>query len=96
LTKSVSLTATGTNQATALALTSNINVISTAAAGTGVALPSLDLSFVTNQGANPIIAYPGVTGGNLNEGATGAGITVQTNTTAMFIRPAALTWESVP
>lgn len=62
------LTATGTNQATALLLATNINVVTIVAAGTGVLLPVHNLSGnalpigtsikVLNRGANNLLCYP--------------------------------------
>jgi hypothetical protein len=76
-----SLTAAGTNQATALVLTSlnDIHVITTAAASTGAILPSSlsigDQMVVVNGGANSITLFPPV-GGKLNNGTANAGLTV--------------------
>lgn len=55
------LTATGTNQATALQLNAQWNEVDTAAAGTGVLLESLQQGqsqTVSNQGANNLNVYP--------------------------------------
>src|SRR5882757_227474 len=57
------LTAVGTNRATSLALVSAINVVATAASGTGVTLPAAatvgigGIVTVYNYGANPIQVY---------------------------------------
>src|SRR5260370_13342007 len=54
------LTAVGTTQATALALTSEINRLTTVAAGTGVSLPAAVPGltvYVINHGANPLQVY---------------------------------------
>ena len=62
----VGLTAAGTTQATALALTSDINVITTAAAGSGFVLPNFGVGsevLVVNRGANAANGYPFVGGG---------------------------------
>lgn len=55
------LTGAGTTQADALALTANVNVIGTCAAGAGVLLPACevgDFIEVFNQGANACLVYP--------------------------------------
>ncbi len=55
------LTAAGTTQATGLVLTRDINVVTTAATGTGVVLPNFGIGaevLVINQGANPLTIYP--------------------------------------
>ena len=62
-TMNTGLTATGTNQATALALTKKVNDIATTTSGTGVVLPSATLSDyiqVTNHGLFPLLVYPAV------------------------------------
>jgi len=40
--------------------------------------------FITNQGANPIFIYPSL-GGTINEEAINAAITLEPNTTAIFV-----------
>ena len=75
------LTAAGTTQANALPLTKVLNVVSTAAASTGVLLPD-DLIVgvggsctVYNDGANPIKVY--ATGSDTIDGTAGAtGVTL--------------------
>lgn len=59
------ISAAGTTQATATALTTDINTISTCAAGAGVILPVGELSksvTVVNNGANNLAVYPPVGG----------------------------------
>lgn len=81
------LTAAGSNQATALALTSEVNVIGTAAASTGVALPAAfdigDEFVVVNGGANAITVYPFV-GGYINALAQNAGVSVAAGASQTF------------
>lgn len=93
------LTATGTNQATALPLTKAVNVIATAAASTGVVLPSAasigigGYVVVFNNGANPIKVYGA--GSDTIDGTAGA--TGKTLTNALrceFYVTAAGTWLS--
>jgi hypothetical protein len=58
---SASVSAAGTNQATATALTSDVNVITTAASGTGVVLPTATVGrqvSVVNRGLNAVAIYP--------------------------------------
>ena len=62
-TMNTGLTATGTNQATALPLTKKVNDILITASGTGVILPSATVSDyiqVTNHGNFPLLVYPAV------------------------------------
>ncbi|WZO97308.1 hypothetical protein EP7_004333 [Isosphaeraceae bacterium EP7] len=76
------LTAAGTNLATALALTSNVNRVSTAASGTGVALPSATpvggVVTVQNLGANDLKVYPPDASTSINGAANGVGLTLTT------------------
>ena len=66
---SITLTATGSTQATALALSANHNLLTTVAAATGVVLPAVssppglgvsngDQITVYNNGANTVNVYP--------------------------------------
>jgi hypothetical protein len=62
------LVATGANQAGALALEADINVLATVAANTGAIVPTLnpgDRITICNQGANACAVYPPV-GGTIN------------------------------
>jgi hypothetical protein len=81
------LTAAGTTQATALAIGNDINVVTTAAASTGVILRSDlaagDSQEVVNYGANTLTVYPPV-GGKINNGSANAGVTIATNTSALY------------
>ena len=68
------LTALGSNQATALALPSDFNVITSAALSTGAILPLTgnnsqvgDSFIVVNHGANPVTIYPPVGGTVANQ-----------------------------
>lgn len=56
-----SLTSTGTNQATALQLSSQWNEVDTVASGTGVLLSAYQAGqsqVVFNEGTNPLLVYP--------------------------------------
>lgn len=73
-----SVTAAGTNSATATVLDSIYNAVGTVAAGTGVRLPPVGIGsevYVQNNGANDLEVYP-PTGGAINAAATDAGITL--------------------
>lgn len=79
-TRSVStgLTAAGTTISDALALVSLVNVVSTAAAATGVKLPDVSIGstvFVQNNGANALNVFPHSSSGTLNGGSAGAAVT---------------------
>lgn len=76
------LTATGsTSQANSLAVYSEINIVTTTAANTGVRLPSNlsagDSIYVGNNGASTLFCYPPV-GGILNGGSANAKIDIAT------------------
>ena len=86
-TKTTGITATGSTQGTAQLISDDWNVITTAAASTGVLLRS-DLSqgdsqVVVNYGANSVTVYPPV-GGAINNGSANAGVAVAANGNAIF------------
>jgi hypothetical protein len=83
------LTAAGTTQADALQLKAgtDLSVIGTAAASTGVKLPAMEISdshVVHNLGANAVLVYPGFTGGVINALAADAGFSVGAGKQAVF------------
>jgi hypothetical protein len=92
------LTAAGTNQATALELTANINRMGTVAVGTGVKLNSAITAglpqIVFNGGANPLLVYP-ATGGAINSLPANAGMTLAPNTTCQFWATSATAWVGI-
>jgi hypothetical protein len=76
------LTATGSTQATALALPADINQFTTVAASTGTILPAMnpgDSVNIYNKGANALSVYPPV-GGAINAVATNGAYSVATAT----------------
>lgn len=80
------LTAVGTTQANALALSAVNSIITTAAAGTGVRLMPTGTSddvWVVNLGANALLVYP-VVGGSIQGGAANASFSIPAGKTAMF------------
>lgn len=84
------LTAAGTNQATALTLTSNYSRFSTVASGTGAALPRAHAQpehVIYNGGANALTVYP--TGTETINGS--ASFSVTNGKSARFF-PAELEW----
>lgn len=89
-----SISAAGTTQGTATALTTSINVITTAAANSGVILPNprggseLD---ILNIGANQCIVYP-PTGAQINNLSANAGFTLAPNTAVKVKKFSALRW----
>lgn len=73
-----SITAAGTTQATAAVLTTDLNYVATAAAGSGVILPIGEIGktvTVFNNGANALLVYPPV-GGAIGQFAVNIPVTV--------------------
>lgn len=88
------LTATGTTQATALALNAGINLFGTVGAGAGGILPAVEICDdmeIYNGGANALTLYPDV-GAKINEQATNAGIQLATATAIRVRRVTSTKW----
>ncbi len=88
---SVSLTASGTTQVTALALPTDFNVFSTVAASSGAILPATgfqvqttDTIIVVNHGANALSVYPPL-GGTIGVSAANTAFSVPSGKTAWFL-----------
>ena len=93
----VGITATGSNQAGAYVLTKQINKVSTAAASTGVLLPTGTVGMrvtIANAGANTLSVYPAGTG-TINGGSAGAAVTLASGSTKDYICTAANVWQSL-
>lgn len=95
------LTAVGTNQATALQLSKALNVISTAASSTGVALPTASSVgiggevLVYNDGSNAIKVYSNAGVIDTIDGTAGAtGVTLTNAKRCRYIVVAVNTWKS--
>jgi hypothetical protein len=93
-----SISAAGTTQGTATALTKEINVVSTVASGAnGVVLPTAVAGMVltiTNTSANSLSVYP-ATGGTINSLAANGAFTQVANATLQFIAPTTTQWYTV-
>lgn len=90
----LTVSAAGTTQATATALPTSNNFISTAAASSGVILPSTqqgDWIVVFNGGANPVTVYPPV-GAKINNLTTNGGALLGTNTACIYFCFSATQW----
>ena len=76
----LTITAAGTTLATATPLNSNLNVVTTAAASTGVSLPAGvqagEVVFVHNAGANALAVYPATATGTIAGGSAGAAVSL--------------------
>jgi hypothetical protein len=82
----VSISAAGTTQATATLLINGINMISTAASGSGVVLFNYipgGLQIVWNGGANPVKVYP-PSGSRINALTADSAMTLAANTACAF------------
>lgn len=80
------ISAAGTGQGTATALTATTSIVTTVGAGSGVALPLCgrsDWLIVANFGANALMVYPR-SGGKLNNNATNVGAMLPPSRVAMF------------
>ena len=89
------LTAAGTTRADALALSADTNVIGTAAASTGVSLPSCEIGDsceVYNGGANTVIVYPDAYANQINAITAGSGFNLATNTSSFCRKITATRW----
>lgn len=89
------LTATGNNQATALALPSDFCVFTTVSSSTGCALPGtvasgtgpvlpVDTITIVNHGAQTLSVYPFSSTGKIANGSAGAAFSVSATKTATF------------
>jgi len=88
------VSAAGSSQSDATALTSSINIVTTAAASTGVVLTDSQIGDeydILNLGANPVTVYP-PSGGRINQLATNAGFALQSNTAVKVRKFTATRW----
>lgn len=91
------ITAAGTDQLTATALASTINVISTTALGTGVKMPAAVAGmkiYVINNGANSLAVYPN-TGASINSGAANVAFNQVSGATLHYIAISSTQWYTV-
>jgi hypothetical protein len=92
------LTATGTTNADALALSATINQVSTTAASTGVRLMSPESGsgvVVINSGANALLVYPS-TGAQINAlTVTTGGFSIAAGGRAMFVGTGSANWFAI-
>ena len=89
------LTAAGSSQATALAITASLNVFGTVAASTGAILSQSDGArvIVRNAGANALTVYAPVSG-YLN-GTQNGTLSVPATKNAMFVSADGINWYSI-
>lgn len=90
--------ATGTNQATAAALSYGANFVSAADATKAVRLPAAvagAVVIVKNEVAAELPLFP-ATGDAINAGAANAALTMAASTSAVLVAKDATTWASIP
>ncbi len=91
------VSAAGTTQATGTALVASMNYITTAAASSGVVLPSCEVNddiWVHNAGANTLKVYPD-SGSKINAGTTDAAISLPVNTGIILKRVSTTVWVGI-
>lgn len=90
-----SVTAAGTTIGTAADLTASINVVTSAAASSGVQLPSVQIGDsveILNLGANAVTVYPDSTSNRINALSTGTGFLLATNTAVVLRKFTSTRW----
>ena len=91
------ITAAGSSQGTATAITKDVNVVSTVAASTGVIMPTAVAGYeliVINTGANALAVYP-ATGGAIDANGTNAAFSLAVGARIMFIAVSATQWYTL-
>lgn len=91
------ISAAGTTLATATALSTSINFVSTAAANSGVKLPvgytTNDSLVVYNDGSgNSFYVYPDIAANKINQLAAGSGVLIPNNTSCIFTKVTSARW----
>jgi hypothetical protein len=90
-----SLTAAGTLISDALDLTASINVVTTAAANSGVQLPNGEIGDeveILNLGANALTVYPDTSSNQINALAAAAGFLLAPNTAVRLRKFTSARW----
>ena len=91
------ISAAGTVQGDATAITKEMNVINTVAAGAGVILPVAVAGMaitIINTSANALLVYPN-TGGDINGAATNAAYSHSAGATLQYMAPTTTDWYTV-
>ena len=92
-----SISAAGSTQGTATAISKEINVVSTVASGAGVVLPTAVAGMaitITNTSANSLLVYP-ATSGIINSLSANAGYTQPAGATLQFVAPTTTQWYTI-
>ena len=90
-----SITAAGTTISDATDLLTSSNVITTAAASSGVQLPSGEIGDqvdILNLGANTVTVYPDATANQINQLSAGTGFSLAANTAVKVKKFTATRW----
>ncbi len=90
-----SITAAGTSISDATDLTASINVVTTAAASSGVQLPHCEIGDeveILNLGANAVTVYPDTTSNRINALAAAAGFLLAANTAVKLRKYTTTRW----
>ena len=90
-----SISAAGTTISDATDLTSSINIVSTAAASSGVQLPSGQIGDevdILNLGANAVTVYPDSSSNSINALSAGSGFLLATNTAVKLRKYTSTKW----
>ena len=94
ITVGASITAAGTNQATATALTNTVNIVTSVATGTGVVFsgtPTGVYRIVVNKGVNPLAVYP-ASGGYIDGNAINVPVTIPVGGFVQFYGSTSTQW----
>ena len=92
---SSTVTAAGTVITDAFDLTTGLNIITTAAAGSGVQLPYAEIGDsveILNVGANPVKVYPDASANQINQIAAAGPFTLATNTSVVVRKLTTTRW----
>lgn len=90
-----SVTAAGTTITTATDLTASINVVTTAAASSGVQLPQTEIGDsieILNLGANAVTVYPDSSSNRINQLSAGTGFLLAANTSVWIRKFTSTRW----
>lgn len=91
----VTISAAGTVISDATDLTASVNVVTTAAASSGVQLPSAEIGDsveILNLGANGVLVYPDSSSNRINNLSAGTGFVLATNTAVRLKKFTSTRW----
>lgn len=94
---SATVTAAGTTITDAFDLTASLNIITTAASGSGVQLYNGEIGDsqeIMNLGANTVVVYPDTSSNRINQLTAGAGFNLAPNTTVIVKKYTTTRWAA--